>query len=178
MPAQRRFAGRLKRNVAKSGTSADADAVIAQSLAHAPVASETYDRWVRRVFRGQLSGFDLKLARCIFDLLGKATAVRTGAAEALQKMARTRAAETGASFEQAFTAVSRTPVGGQLYELSKAKIIPPALPPSDIAKRAADELQEMAKRIATEEHCSDAQAFSRAAQRFPEMYAKSRNHAR
>ena len=169
---------RVKRKIAKSETPADADAVISRSLAHMPVASESYDRWVKRVFQGTISGFDLRLARSIFDLLSKAAAVRSSASTTLEKMAKSRAAETGQTFERSYTDLVKTPAGQSLYEIVKTKIAPPALPLSADAQAAADELQGFAKRIQTEESCTPQQAFALAATRFPSIYARSRGYDR
>jgi len=125
---------RLKKSLFKNAVASDADALVAQALGHSPVASETYEAWLRRVFRGTLSGFDLKLAKALYDLLMKAAGVRTMASEALEKMARIRAAEAGVTFEKAYASVATSETGKQLYELIRAKLIPPPF----IAKRATN----------------------------------------
>lgn len=179
-PRQLRAGGKKRRKYmgraglyAKADTSEDATQIVARAFAHPAVGSETCAEWVSRVF-GSLHGFDLRLASALYQLFGQAADVRTTATDRLEKMARARAAETGETFHKSYAQVCRTSAGEELYRLAKTKLLPAALPPSDIAKRAGDELDEIAKRIKSDEKCSDAQAFSRAAQRFPDLYAKSR----
>jgi hypothetical protein len=170
----RRYRGR---KVAKAVEQpSDTDAIVARALRFQPLASENFHSYLARVWRGSLSAIEVKIAEKIYCVLMRAQALRAG--EALSKMARDRSARSGESFERAFTAIAGAPAGGQLYQLTKTRIAPPSLPPSADAQIAADELDAIAKRIATEESCSPQQAYAAACKRFPAAYARSRGYDR
>ncbi|HWE72590.1 MAG TPA: hypothetical protein VG328_05470 [Stellaceae bacterium] len=180
--ARARFARRrMKRNVAKTApTAVDLAAIARQALARSPVNSEDFANWSRRVYGAQLGSFtslELKVARYIFELAHRAAAVKTTAAEAINQLAKARAAETGKLFETAYREVAGTPLGSELCSMMRKRVVPP--PPQSVdAENATNELRDIVARIQKSESMSSQQAFTAACQRFPDLYEKCRGRSR